>query len=52
MDGETRALSEVSQTKKKDTNKLIYRTEIVTDVENTLMVSREKGRKDKLQDWD
>jgi len=37
--------------KKKDgINELIYKTEVVTDVENKLMVTRKRGRRDKL--WD
>jgi hypothetical protein len=35
-----------------DTNELIYKTEIVTDVENKLMIyKRERWGRDKLRDW-
>ena len=38
--------------KKKGTNELIYKIEIVSDVENKLMVTKgERGRRDKLGDW-
>ena len=40
------------ESKKNGTNELIYKTEIVTDVENKLMVTGGKGRGDKLGDWD
>ena len=35
------------------TNELIYKTEIVTDVENKHMITkRDSGEGDKLGDWD
>ena len=37
---------------KNGTNEPIYKSEIVTDVENKLMVTKEKGGKDKLGGWD
>ena len=45
------------ESKKNGTNEQIYKTEIVTDVENKLMVTRgERGGvgegRDKLGDWD
>ena len=40
------------ESKKTGTNELIYKTEIVTDVENNLMVTRRKRGKDILGDWD
>ena len=65
MDLERVILSEVRQRKtnilwyclyveslKNGTNEPIYKSEIVTDVENKLMVTKEKGGKDKLGDWD
>ena len=36
---------------RKGTNELIYKTNRVTDVENTLMVTRGQGGNDKLGDW-
>ena len=36
--------------KKNDTNKLIYKTE--TDIENKFIVTKGKGRRDKLGVWD
>ena len=65
MDLEIVIVSDVSQTEKDKyhmillicgilktgTNELIYKTEIeLTDVENKLMVTRGKGRRDKLED--
>ena len=39
--------------KKNDTNKLIYKTETLTDLENKLMITRGKGmRREKLGIWD
>ena len=38
--------------KKKSTNELIYKTEIVTDVKNKFMITRGWGERDKLGDWD
>ena len=67
MDLEIIVLSEVSQTEKdkyhmislicgilkKATNELVYKTEIESDVENKLMVTKgEKRKRDKLGDWD
>ena len=66
MDLEIVILSEVSQTEKdkyhmisficgskiNGTNELTYKTEIVTDVENKLMVTGGKGGRDKFGDWD
>ena len=34
------------------TNELIYQTQRVTDIENNLMVTRERRGRDKLGDWD
>ena len=34
------------------TNELIYQTQRVTDIENSLMVTRERRGRDKLGDWD
>ena len=37
---------------KNGTNELIFQTERVTDIENNLMVTRERRRKDTMGDWD
>ena len=39
--------------KKNDTNEFIYKTETLTDLENTFMITRGKGvRREKLGVWD
>ena len=38
--------------KKKSTNELIYKPEIVTDVKNKFMITSGWGERDKLGDWD
>ena len=44
--------SKKNKNKKNSTNQFIYKTEIVTDVENKLMVTRVNWERDKLGDWD
>ena len=40
------------ESKKNDTNELIYRTNRLTDIERKLMVIKRKGGRDKLGVWD
>ena len=41
------------ESKKNDTNEVIYKTETDSDIENKLMVTKEeRGRRGKLRVWD